>query len=322
MICAYCSSDDLRFKGYKGVNKDKKEYKCNDCGKYFKVRQETKTVIELKEPDVVSWRDLTKIAREHQKLRENMSFGHTEAQCYIDKDRIVLLPLADLHVGNEGVDYLFIDSVTEYIIKNEVYVALIGDCLDSFFTQFKIASAIFEQVLNPEEQQYFLESWLNDIEPLLVAATWDNHSTQRAEAILGHDIFGRLQSRFAPFFKGIGKLNLQVGKIVYEIVMTHKGRGRSKFNPTHGLFNLDRDLVSADLFLGGHYHNPAFASFEIRGRNVYAIQAGTAEVKDLFAERHFRFGQGQCSFPCVVLDGKEKKIIPFERVEDAVKFCS
>lgn len=318
MRCLYCDAEDLRFKGYKGAKKDKKEFKCNKCGRYFKIKNE-KLILEVKE-QIVTWRDLTRVAKEHQELRNKYEFGQTEAKAYIEEDKAILLPLADFHWGNKGTDYLFIESITDYIKENNIYVALIGDLLDTFFINFKNASVIFEQVMNPEEQLLFLESWLQEIDEHLVCCTWDNHSTMRAEAILGQDYFGKLQSRFAPFFNGIGKLRLTVGEIEYEIVATHKGKGKSTYNSLHGLQNIDRFLTSCDLVMGGHYHNPAYGMIEIRGRSLYAIQSGTAEVKDLFAERHFRFGQGQCSFPCAVLDGKEKKILLFERVEDAVKF--
>ena len=318
MKCPICDSSSLKKKGTRG--NDRQRMKCKDCGKFFTVKRETKLVVEMVDTDIVTWRDLTKVAKAHQELRQQMDFGQTEARASVDKDRIVFLPLADFHWGNEGTDYLFIESITDYVKQNNVYIALIGDMLDNFLTNFKNAAAIFEQVMNPEEQLYFLESWLREIEPHLLCCTWGNHGSARAEALVGHDFFGKLQSKFAPFFNGIGKLRLRVKDIEYEIVMTHKGKGKSKFNPTHGLFNIDRELTDCDLVIGGHYHNPAFASFEIRGRNVIAIQTGTAEVQDLFSQRQFRFGQAQCSFPCVVLDGKEKRIIPFERVEDAVRF--
>lgn len=318
MKCPSCGSTDLRKKGTRG--NDRQRMKCNKCYKYFTVKKETKATVEMKVPEIVTWRDLTKVAKEHQKLRQDMSFDHTEARAKVDKDSIVLLPLADFHWGNEGTDYLFIESITDYVKQNNIYVVLIGDILDSFFIQFKNASVIFEQVMNPEEQLHFLESWLEEIEPYLLACTWDNHSTMRAEAIIGHDFFGKLQSRFAPFFSGIGKLNLQVKNVNYEIVLTHKGKGKSMYNALHSLQNIDRFLTECDIAMGGHYHNPAFGMMEIRGKNIYTIQTGTAEIQDLFSQRHFRFGQAQCSFPCLVLSGSEKRIIPFERVEDAVKF--
>lgn len=294
--------------------------KCKDCLRNFSVKKETKITVEMKTPEIVTWRDLTKVAKEHQKLRQDMSFDHTEAHAKVDKDSIVLLPLADLHWGNKGTDYLFIESITDYVKQNNVYVVLIGDIVDNFMTQFKNAAAIFEQVMNPEEQLHFLESWLEEIEPYILACTWSNHESMRAEAIVGHDYFGKLQSRFAPFFSGIGKLNLQVKNISYEIVLTHKGKGKSIYNSLHGLQNIDRFLTECDIAMGGHYHNPAFGMMEIRGKNIYTIQTGTAEVQDLFSQRHFRFGQAQCSFPCLLLNGIEKRIIPFERVEDAIKF--
>jgi hypothetical protein len=319
MNCPRCGDDDIVKRG----SKSGQRLRCSGCGKWFKdkSKKEVKILLEVKEP-IITWRDLTKVAKEHQKIREDLGFSHTEATISIStkKEGIIILPVADLHVGSEGTDYLFVEQLTDFIVKNDVYVVLVGDTLDTFFANFKSAAAIFQQILNPQEQEKFLDSWLKEIDNNLLAATWDNHSSMRIENILGHDIYGRLQSRFCPFFNGIGKLILKLNEQVYDIILTHKGIGRSSFNPLHHLYNLDRSIVEGDLFIGGHYHNQAFGSFEIRGKNVVAIQTGSAKLKDDHSQRYFRFDGRTPQFPCVFLSTKEKKIIPFLTIEDAIRF--
>jgi len=323
MKCPECGSKRLWNKGYYKWDKSKKDFKCRDCGKRVILKVETKVVYPIKEK-IVTWRDFTRLAKEHQQIRQSLDFSETEANVGItadtDKDGIVVLPLSDLHVGGEGVDYLAIESITDFIKTNKIYVILVGDELDTFFSNFKNASALFQQVLNPEEQITFLESWLGEIEPWLLACGWGNHTEKRLEGLLGINFIGKLKSKSAPYFDGIGKINLKVDEIPYTIIINHKGTGKSKYNPNFGSYDMARNKVDGDLFITGHYHEPAFSNFLIRNKPVIAIQTGSFNNYDKFAMRGFKFGPDEVRLPAVYISAKQKKIIPFDSVEDALKF--
>jgi len=324
MKCPFCGSSDLRNKGLKGINRDKREFRCRECDKYFKVKvvKEEKVVLEVKETNVTGWRDLTQLAKEHQRIRKNLDFSQTTVNIKINtkEDGIVLLPIGDIHFGGEGVDYLAIEKLTDYIKENNVYIILMGDELDFFLSNFKNASALFQQLLNPEEQLVLIESWMNEIEPYLLACGWGNHTESRLESLLGVNLYGRMKSKICPYLDGMGKIRLEINKQLYEIVINHQGTGKNKYNPNHGAFDMARNKVDGDVFLSAHYHNAAFSNFIIREKPVVAIQTGTFNTSDKFSMRRYRFGEGDTSTPALFIYADKKRVLPFENVEDAVTF--
>lgn len=322
MKCPFCESSDLRNKGLKGVNKDKRELKCRECGKYFKLVIKKDTVgIEIKEQAIVDWRDLTKLAKEHQRVRNDLDFSQVETSVNITtKEGIVVLPIGDIHFGGAGVDYLAIERLTDYIKENNIYVILMGDEIDFFLSNFKNASALFQQVLNPEEQLVLIESWMNELEPHLLACGWGNHTESRLESLLGINIYGKMKSRICPYLDGMGKIKLQINKQIYEIIINHQGTGKSKYNPNHGAFDMARNKVDGDVFLSAHYHTAAFSNFIIREKPVVAVQTGTFNTSDKFSMRRYRFGEGNTSTPALYFYANKKRVLPFEDVEDAVIF--
>jgi hypothetical protein len=321
MNCPNCGSKRLWNKGYSHGNRSRKRFLCRECNESIVVKVETQVIIPVKEK-IVTWRDLTRIAKDHQQIRRDMDFTSVEAKVHIDtkQDGIVVLPLSDLHVGAEGVDYLALEAITDFIKTNKIYVILAGDELDTFFANFKNATALFQQILNPEEQMAFIESWLEEIEPWIIALGWGNHTEKRLESLLGINFYGKMKSKVAPYMDGIGKILLNVNEQKYDIVINHRGTGRSKYNANYGAFDLARNKVDGDLFITGHYHEAAFSNFLIRDKPVVAIQTGTFNSWDKFAMRGFRFGESKVILPAVFISAKEKKIIPFDSVEDALKF--
>jgi hypothetical protein len=312
--CPICNSTKTRLKGNRG---GKKRIFCNTCQKRSTVKIER---VPGPEKKIVQWRELSNLAKVHSEIRDRIDFSTTIAKAKIEAEGIVLLPIGDMHFGAAGVDYDYIEKLVDYVKANDIYIALCGDEIDTFFTNFKSAKAVFNQVLNIEEQTIFLESFLTELEPHILCLTWCNHGSARAENILGFDLFGKLKSRFAPFMSGIGKLELTVGKAQYDIILTHKSSGYSKINPLNASFNLDRNIIEGDIFISGHYHSAAFSNFNIRNKNVIALQVGTTQYNDAYAIRNFRFGESKIQYPALYLSGIEKEILPFLKVESAVRY--
>jgi hypothetical protein len=321
MKCPYCKSENTIKRG-SSKSKNKQRYNCKKCNRWFSEKN-SGAVVEIKEK-IVNWRDLSKLAKEHQKVREVLGFSCTEATATIQpekgKDGVVIFPWSDQHIGGEGVDYDRLEEITEYIKQKNIYVIMGGDEAEFFLSNFKNATALFSQMLSPEEQIAFVESWFNELEPWIVSMSWGNHVESRLESLLGINFYGKIKSRIAPYFNGIGKLNLSVGNQPYSVVLTHKGLARSKYNPNYGAFDLARNKIDADIFVTAHYHEPAFSNFLIRNKPTVAIQCGTLNVNDDYSQRGFRFGQSSSSSPALFLSSKKRLIIPFEHIEDAIRF--
>lgn len=289
--------------------------------RYKRVARQPEFQQELGEWKKVNWRELSKLAKDHSKIKERLCPSQTEAFASVPESCVVML-LGDLHIGAPGVDYQFLEDLTDFIKKEQVYFILAGDELDTFFSGFYSALPVQEQVLSPDEQIFFLESWLEEIGEYLLCSCWGNHTHERIEKLTGLKFYDRLKARFAPYFGGIGKLNLTVGKVEYKVILTHKPPGKSVFNPLHGAFNLARRIVDGDVFIGAHYHSTAYGEWEIRGQDRIAVQTGTIKYSDDFSERHFRFGKTNIMIPALHFDGTRKHIVPFKSVFDAVRFRS
>ena len=301
MTCPKCGSRDIENRGQKG---DKKQIKCNSCGKWSNIS--------------VNWRDFKDVALTHQQLKEKLDVSQTEATAKIPHSDIVLI-IGDMHLGNAGVDYQFFQMFTDFLIEHKLYFILAGDDIDQFFTSFYTAYPVHEQVLTPDEQYLFLEQWLGEVGERLICSCWGNHD-YRLEKLTGMKFIDRLKARFAPYFDGIGKLTLKVGKQKYKVILTHKAPGHSIYNPLNGLFRIARQMVSGDLIIGAHTHQEARAQWYIRNKKVIAIKPGALIRNDNYAERHFSFGPGIPEIPAVWFSDKEKKMIDFDDFRDALVF--
>ena len=303
MNCPKCGSADIEGRGFT-KNRKKRQYECHTCGKWSNI--------------ALTWRDFSNVAKTHQELKAKLETSQVNASAKLPDSDIVLI-LGCMHLGNAGVDYDFFQELTDIIKEHKLRFIMAGDDIDWFFTNFYNALPVHEQVLTPDEQFLFLEQWLQEVGEYLVCSCWGNHD-YRLEALTGLKFFDRLKSRFAPYFNGIGKLHLSVGKQKYEIVLTHKAPGYSTFNPLHGLFNLSRRIVDADLFIGGHTHDSARGKWRVREKKVLSIKASTLIKNDIYAERHFTFGHGIPEIPAVWFSAKEKKMVDFDDFRDALVF--
>jgi len=316
VICDVCGSDRVRKKGKRRGSKIQRYY-CRDCERWFQKDIELGIKKEIKRP-VYNWRDYSKVAQDHQQLKDDAQASQVEANVSIGESDIVLF-LGCLHFGARGTDYGFLERLTNFIKENRIKFIMAGDDVDMFFSNFYSAMAIHEQVLSPQEQLYFLESWLDEVGDLLLASCWGNHEL-RIQNLTGLHIYDNLKARFAPFFGGIGRLNLKVGSQLYRIILSHSGKGFSIFNPLHGLFNLARRYVDGDLFVGAHFHEAAIGTWQIREKYVTAVQTGTLKVNDDYAQRYFNFGKSQPFFPCVWFSDKEPLLVPFLDIFQGIEY--
>lgn len=269
------------------------------------------------------WRDWLPNIKERQKLRKTAS--HTQREVKIEipakEDKIIVLPLSDTHIGAMATDYDKFVALTETVLNNpNIYVALIGDLTDHF-VNFRNMAAVHGQILNPEEQIIFLQSWIEDIKPKVLFATWCNHS-EFEEKQTGFNTVKRILEDRLVYFNGIGQADVTVGKATYNIVATHKTRYYSSFNLTHGLKQLARkDKPGGDIYIGGDKHEPDMSVSPIGSVMTTFLQLGTLKTNDVYSQRYFSF-YTHAEFPCVVLDTTKKNHIPFMHVDDAIDFCN
>ena len=233
--------------------------------------------------------------------------------------------MSDLQFGNPAMNLDKHIEYTDYIINTPgLYVALLGDELDTFFPGFYSGRPVSNTIFPPQQQLMYFEKWLEDIQDKLLFATWDNHTDMRFEKAIGFSPAAMLKSKFCPYFNGIGQTFLTVGMTEYHIVSSHFFRGKSKYNPLHGVMSFAREQVqTADIYVQGDQHQASVGHFELGGKDRVYITTGTHNDGDEYTER-FYTPFSQLEMPCVVLDDKRRKMTPFRTMEDGgiyIKGC-
>lgn len=312
IICPECKSEMIK----DGSKEGKQNYRCTKCG-----RQTVKPVVFVdKKEGEFSWREWTPLIETIQTLDNKASFSQDKAKVEVTSDKryIIILPLADLHIGSISVNYETLQLFTDYLLEHDnLYTILVGDIADNF-VNFKNILAVHQQVLTPERQEQFLESWLDEIGEKVLATGWGNHDCFE-EKFTGKNGIKKILSRRFVYFNGIGILYLKVNEVDYKIVMTHSTRGYSSFNLTHGLKRLARqEIPDADVYVTAHVHTPAMETCGERGKVQTFIVTGTIKF-DGYAKRYFSNNHYEY-FPCFVLDTQENRVIPFFELKDAIQY--
>lgn len=296
----------------------------NNISHFTRERVITDTKIEdNKKFGDVNWREVTEHLIERQNLHSKSSYSQDLAEIKFTTklDKILLVNLADLHLGSIGADYKLFLEYTNFILNNDnVFLALYGDLIDNFVA-FRNVLAMHQQILSPDQQDEFLESWIKDIKHKILFATWGNHE-EFSERVSGRNIIKRILKHNLIYFNGIGTVNLSINDIDYKLAFTHKTRFNSSLNLTHGLKRLAQmDIPDADLYVAGDTHNPAFEIAYQRGNPQIYMKLGTLKINDGYSKRYFSYFTSS-AMPCVVLSSRDKEIVPFWNVKQAMKYIN
>ena len=324
MVCPDCNSDNIV---KKGTRAGKQRYRCNDCGLWWSddatvTETQSQIVEDDKKTGIFDWREWSSLLMQRQALHEKASWSQDSANVKIETEYpcIVWKPMADMHIGDMGADYESLVDFTDKVMTIPyLYLSLSGDEEDNFIS-FKNQLAILQQILNPEEQDSFLESWLSEIAPRILFSGYGNHA-EFEERVSARNTVKKILSRNVVYFNGIGVCNIKVNDQTYKAVSTHKCRYNSSFNKTHGLKQLARrDIPDADVYISAHIHDPAYEiSFE-RGIEQAFIVLGSIKRNDGYAKRYFAYFSARRD-AAIVLDSTEHRMIVFPCLEDALDYA-
>jgi hypothetical protein len=132
-------------------------------------------------------------------------------------------------------------------------------------------------------------------------ATHDNHASERFEKNAGIDVFGLITSELVPFFDGIAHVDARFGDQTYKIMATHKVRGRSQSNATHGLQRYGRfEAPEREILLAADSHVPGVSKYKDGDITKLAVNVGTLNTKSAYARRYFSLYSSPV-FPIVTL---------------------
>jgi hypothetical protein len=265
------------------------------------------------------WEEWTDWIEQGQELRHKASFSQKQALITLgDGSRpVILFQLGDMHIGSWATDYKILKTITKEIQETDgLYVALMGDLVEMAIKMRSVLE-VTSQILPPEQQMRFLESWLEGIWDKVAFSTWCNHAVEREEKMTGISSIKNLLSRKSVYFNGIGHPDIKVGDQVYTIAASHRFRGKSMYDSTFGPKRYGRmEGHDREIMLQADLHDPAVSTYINGGKKKISITSGTLVLNSGYAERYFSLFTFPI-FPCIVLRHDRHEAIPFWNLAEA-----
>jgi len=257
------------------------------------------------------WKDAVAMVERIQEFHAESSWSQYVAAFNFDTDKpICVIALSDTHIGSLGSDHALLARITQEILDTpNLYVAFLGDVAEVAI-KLRSVTEVMGNVLTPEMQLDFVESWLTDIAPRTLFATYGNHE-ERTEQQSGINPFARAFSRKVVYFSGIGHADITVGTQTYRLAASHKFRGSSQDNPCHsGSRYLLREGADREIALAGDSHRPGVLLMTHSGEPKLAINSGTLQLNSGYARRYFSLKTCPV-FPVFTLDPHAHMFTPY-----------
>ena len=290
----------------------------------------------------VRYEDVFRVAKEYQKLQESAS--HRTNRAVLDLRHadgpVAIVYSSDWHLGSLGCDYDQMQRDLDFIMKvPNLGLATVGDLKDNFAT-FKNVSAVHNQAFPGDLQNLVLEDIAKRLvdENKLWIVTWDNHSNEFDERVIGYEAASYIWREGVRKGKvvaldGEGFVELHIGDTFYTHMIVHSSRFNSSFHKLHGNKKLYEMRFPAHVIVTGHTHSPDFEQYthyemaedlgyDFGGRS-YLIKTGTYKIKDTYSQRYF--GQPSVGTPTVVYfpSAKNKRRhLCFPSAQEAVRYMS
>jgi predicted phosphodiesterase len=184
-------------------------------------------------------------------------------------EEIELIPIGDVHVGEEMFDKKMLDNVIKYILdKPNRYVVLIGDLMDMALRMS--VSDSYGATLSPAKQVEHCAKMFSPIKDRILAMTTGNHEfrTYKHTGIdvsrylaLEMGVVDRYSDNSFVLFVKVGESHTsrpsKTKKQVYSIFVQHgSGGGRKNGSKLNRLNDTDEIVADADLYISGHTHTP------------------------------------------------------------------
>lgn len=268
---------------------------------------------DKKDGDEVSWREWCDWMESGQELRHEASYSQDAAHIeFPDVTRpICVLPFSDTHMGAWSADVRAFRQMTEEILSEpDLYLLLVGD-LAEMAIRLRGVGEVTNQMIPPELQMRFVESWLQEVEPHVLAAVWDNHATTREEGASGYSRMADMLKRKFIYSDGIQHLDVTVATQTYKLAVSHRFRGASMLDPTYAQKRYMRfEGVDREACIQGDTHVPGMSKYTDGSMTRVAINAGTLHTKSLYARRFFSL-YSHPDFPCLQLFPDRHMIVPY-----------
>lgn len=224
--------------------------------------------------------------REHQKITfTNLPIG--------------IAVVSDCHIGGPAAyGQMFKDA--ELIKGSGLWCVCAGDMLNSWVANPKLARLQATEWLNQAEAQALYRHYLSTLGDKLLAVVSGNHDAW-VHAVGQDYLRDSLKGKPILYDTGQVDVTLVADELETRVRLRHSFRGRSMYNPTHGIENSCRmDGGAFDIGVCGHSHAASIARpFVVGGVERLALLVASYKIMDDFAkEKGFpkQHGTGSAAF--------------------------
>ena len=266
-----------------------------------------------------SWRHANTVLKQMQELKHGASWSQDEATIrFLEhvQEPICITGLSDLHMGSWAVDYDTIERVTDELLTTPgLYAILLGD-EEQMGIKMRNVLEVSDNLLPPAMQHAYFASWLDEVQPKVLAGTWSNHAEMREESQAGYSMSAEIKKRRIVYHNGIGHPDIVVGSQTYQFAVSHVFRGKSMYNEVHGQRRYTRmEAPEREVVMAGDSHVPGIGIGWERGAKQIGMNGGTAQTNSGYAKRHFSLRTAEV-WPCVMLFPDRHMAIPFWSVAE------
>jgi hypothetical protein len=265
-----------------------------------------------------NWREWTPWIERGQDLKRNASWSQEELTITLGdgKSPVLLYPFSDMHMGAWGTDHSLLVKITDEVLSlPNAYMGLVGDYGEYAIKMRSVLEAA-HQILPPEQQTQFIESWFSEIWHKVAFATWDNHCVERQEMFSGESSVKSLLSKQVPYFNGIGHVDVKVGSQVYKIAVSHKFRGVTQADSTAGCKKYMREQAQdREIAIQGDAHRPGVSVYVDGPIKRIAISTGSLHLNSGYAKRYFTLTSHPV-YPCIELHPNRHLAVPFWSIQE------
>jgi len=266
----------------------------------------------------MNWREMIGTLQEMQLLKSKASSSQDHAFIELGdgSSPTALFPLSDTHVGAWSADYKIFRSVTDEILATKnLYAGLVGD-IAHYAIKLRNVLEVADNLLPPEQQTQFMESWFNEIWPKVAFATWENHGVERQEKQAGESSQKKIWAKKVVYFNGIGHVDLKVGDQIYRGAVSHYFRGRSMLNPIHSMQRYMRfEGVDREWAMAGDSHTPGMGKWTDGEKTRVAVNSGSMQTNSGYAKRYFSL-KTHPVYPIIVFWPDKHQMVPFWSVKE------
>lgn len=232
------------------------------------------------------------------------------------------VPIGDIHLGHAGTDMEKAEYHARLIGSCKYAIAYnIGDSIDNFI-KASILSALINQNTTPKEQIKLFQQYLEFFNGNLVLIIGGNHD-RWTKQVSGLDWLSPFcDKNKIAYSPDEFNITFKNDDIEYKFKFRHKYRFSSYMNPTHKSKQMLRNSTYLfDVGCVAHDHDMAYEVSEMFGEYKLHIRCGSYKVADPFA-RELGYNNALPILPCFITSPKNKNIIPFLKLNDAIDYVN